>query len=305
MPPLDFDACEQEGTLLKKVIVSTVLLAASAFTSSAWAQIGLPTNAAALTNANRIFVLNVSAQPVRTINVSTSIGNLIGIDYRVADNKLYGVTDTGGVYTIDFRAADGAPRLVSRLTARFDGGNPVVNALRVIGANEQNFGVVNANGGNLNMTAPQTPLAYVAGDRNFGADPSITAGAYSNNFAGATSTIFYMADASAETLVTIADLNATGSSNTAGGKLKTIGPIVDGAGAPVNVLRAGSGLDIHTLATGINIGILVSGGSAYVINLQRIDLNAPVGTLQNVIARRILTTQENFIDVAVITVPIS
>jgi hypothetical protein len=79
---------------------------------------------------------------------------------------------------------------------------------------------------------------------------------------------------------------------------------VDGTGAPVNVTGS-SGLDIHTLATGINIGILVTGGSFYLVNLQRIDLNAPVGTLQNVVARKILATQETLIDVAVITVPVS
>ncbi len=295
---------------MRKVVFSTVLAVTCVFCSSAWAQIGLPTNAAALTNANRILVLNVSAQPVRTIDVSTSIGNLIGIDYRVADNLLYAVTDTGGIYTIDFRAADGAPKLVSKLTARFDGGraslvdfNPVVNALRLIGANDQNFAVVNSNGGNLNMTVPQTTVAYVAGDANFGVDPNITAGAYNNNFAGATKTLFYMADAGSDTFVTIADLTAAGSSNTAGGKLKTIGPVVDGSGAPVNITRS-SGLEIHTLVTGINLGILVSGGSVYLINLQRIDPAAPAGMLQNVVARRILTTQETLIDVAVITVPV-
>jgi hypothetical protein len=297
---------------LKRIIFSAVLTVASLFGSSAWAQTGLPTNIAALTNANRIFVLNVSGQAVRSMNVSTSIGNLIGIDYRVADSKLYGVTDAGGVYTLDFRATDGAPKLVSKLTASFQGGltslvdfNPVVNALRVVGANEQNFGVVNANGGNLNSTATQTTLAYVAGDPNFGGDPSIAAGAYSNNFVGATTTTFYMADAGTETLVTIADRNATGSSNTAGGKLKTIGPIVDGNGAPINVTRSGAGLDIHTFATGVNIGILVTGGSAYLINLQRVDVNAPVGKLQNVVARRILTSQQTLIDVAVISVPVN
>src|SRR5215510_10622863 len=126
-------SAKQEGTFMKRTIFSSVVAVASLWCSSAWAQIGLPTNTAALTNANRIIVLNVSAQPVRTIDVSTSIGNLIGIDYRVADNLLYAVTDTGGIYTIDFRAADGAPKLVSKLTVRFDGGrasladfNPVV-----------------------------------------------------------------------------------------------------------------------------------------------------------------------------------
>jgi hypothetical protein len=297
---------------LRNAIFSAVVAVASLFSSSVWAQTGLPTNVAALTNANRIFVLNVSGKSVRSIDVSTSIGSLIGIDYRVADNKLYGVSDTGGVYTLDFRAADGAPKLVSKLTARFDGGlsslvdfNPVVNALRVVGANEQNFGVVNANGGNLNTTATQTPLAYLAGDPNFGANPGIAAGAYSNNFVGATTTTFYMADAGSETLVTIADRNPTGSSNTAGGKLKTIGPIVGSNGAPINVTRSGSGLDIHTFSTGVNVGILVTGGSVYLINLQRIDLNAPVGKLQNVVARKLLTSQQTLIDVAVITVPVN
>jgi hypothetical protein len=153
------------------------------------------------------------------------------------------------------------------------------------------------------MTVPQATVAYVAGDPNFGVDPNIIAGAYNNNFAGATKTLFYMADAGSDTFVTIADLTATGSSNTAGGKLKTIGPVVDGSGAPVNIMRS-AGFDIQTLVTGINIGVLVSGSSVYLVSLQRIDPAAPVGTLQNVVARRILTTQETLIDVAVITVPV-
>ena len=55
----------------------------------------------------------------------------------------------------------------------------------------------------------------------------------------------------------------------------------------------------------MNIGILVTGGSAYLINLQRVDVNAPVGKLQNVVARRILTSQQTLIDVAVISVPVN
>jgi hypothetical protein len=69
--------------------------------------------------------------------------------------------------------------------------NPVVNALRFIGSNDQNIAVVNANGGNLNQTVQQTRLQYAAGDASAGVDPNITAGAYTNNFAGAIQTTFF------------------------------------------------------------------------------------------------------------------
>lgn len=105
--------------------------------------------------------------------------------------------------------------------------NPAVNALRLIGSNDQNFAVVNANGGNLNQTAVQTALAYAPGDANAGRDPNVTAGAYNNNVPNTPQTIFYMIDYDLDTLVTIAPPLGARGSNTGGGQLRTIGPLTD------------------------------------------------------------------------------
>ncbi len=82
-------------------------------------------------------------------------GNLIGIDFRPADGQLNGLTDRGGLYTIDLSSRYfGASTKVSQVNPRLSGGfgalvdfNPVLNALRITGSNDQNIAVVNgANG---------------------------------------------------------------------------------------------------------------------------------------------------------------
>ena len=214
-------------------------------------------------------------------------GNLIGLDFRVADgvdNRVYGVTDTGKIYLIDLDATPFNATLVSTISPRFAGGyqslmdfNPAVNALRLIGSNDQNFAVVNNNGGNLNRTVPQTALQYVAGDPNAGVDPNITAGAYDTNVAGAPQTTFYMIDYDLDTFVTIADRN------TANGDLQTIGPLVDESGNPINFAPT-AGLDIYTSSAGFNVGFAASGQTLYCIDLDSVSV-PPVGVLQKVVAQ--------------------
>ena len=255
------------------------------------------TNLYALTTDNTIYVLTPgSTRPTRLVRINSINGNLIGIDFRVADGSsasVYGLTDTGNIYLINLAPAQlGAATLISSLNPRFAGGaqslfdfNPVVNALRVIGSNDQNFAVTNVNGGNLNNTVVQTKLAYAAGDVNAGVDPNITAGAYTNNFVGATSTIFYMIDYDLDTLVTIAPpLTATGSSNTGGGQLQTIGPLVDPSGNPINITSL-AGMDIYTDSNGVNSLIAVSGQTIYTIDLSQINPSLPLGKTQNVVAK--------------------
>ena len=110
---------------------------------------------------------------------------LLGIDYRPADGQLYGVTGTG-VFTID--SSSGNAARVNTFSTTFNGGttsgvdfNPAADALRIVGANDQNFGI---GGGGRGATGVQTPLAYAAGDPNFNVNPTITAAAYTNSFAG-------------------------------------------------------------------------------------------------------------------------
>src|SRR5689334_12826979 len=55
----------------------------------------------ALTSDNAIYVLRPGATNyARLGRVETEGGNLIGMDFRVSDGKLYALTDQGNIYTI-------------------------------------------------------------------------------------------------------------------------------------------------------------------------------------------------------------
>jgi Domain of unknown function (DUF4394) len=301
---------------ISAVALGAVLMAAKAGRKTVSAQtaptgITLPTTSVfALNNDNSIFVLKPGTTDfTRLTRVSRIEGNLIGIDFRPADgnaNSIYGLTDTGAVYLINLVGTRiGAATLVSRVNPRFAGGvqslmdfNPVVNALRLIGSNDQNFALVNS-GGNLNVTAVQTAMAYDPADVNKGVDPNIAGGSYTNNFAGAPNTIFYGIDYDLDTFVTISSKNAGGSSNTGGGQLQTIGGIVDAAGAPMN-FNSTSDIDIYTDLAGKDFVVGVSGRRVFTIDLAQINPALPLGTTQRVGAR-VITMNEpggGYIDVA-------
>lgn len=270
-----------------------------------------------LTTDNTIYVLTPGTnRPRKLVKVRKLDGALIGIDFRPAEanaNVVYGLTDTGQIYTISLAAGSlGEATPVSKLSPRFAGGfqalmdfNPVVNAVRVIGSNDQNFAAVNSNG-NLNVTAVQTKLAYDPKDVNAGVDPNITAGGYTNNFAGAANTLFYMIDYDLDTFVTISSISATGSSNTGGGQLQTIGPIVDTTGAPINFASV-AGIDVYTDANRVNTLVAVNGQTLYTIDLAQLTPGLALGTTQKVIAKGVgmipmdgeIRSTDSFIDVAI------
>src|SRR5215475_9801589 len=265
-------------------------------------------NIYALNANNTIFVLTPGATSFSRLGrVTTANGNLIGIDFRVSDGLLYAVTDTGSIYTIGLSSSRlGAATLVSNLTPRFAGGfqslmdfNPVLDAIRLIGSNDQNFAVVNS-GGNLNATTPQTALSYMAGDVNAGVDPNISAGAYTNNYVGATTTLFYAIDYDLDTFVTIQPATPGGSSATGGGKLQTIGRLVTPTGAMINVAPTVD-FDIYSDGNGGNSVVGVSGRTIFTIDLSQINPNLAPGTTQNVVARGITMPDEGggYIDIAV------
>src|SRR5262245_24781966 len=78
-------------------------------------------NIYALTSDNAIYVLTPGAsQYTRLGRVNnTNGGNLIGMDFRPSDKKLYGLTDTGSLYTIDVSNSNLNTTLVSTLNPRF------------------------------------------------------------------------------------------------------------------------------------------------------------------------------------------
>jgi Domain of unknown function (DUF4394) len=288
------------GTL---AVFAVLLIAALSQQSVGNAQTSITTglnlpnrNIYALTSDNAIYLLVPGAsQYTRLGRVSnTDGGNLIGIDFRPADKTptiMYGLTDKGQIYKIDVSTTNLATTLVSTLSQNFAGGfgslmdfNPVVNALRIIGSNDQNFAVVNSTN-NLDTVAVQTTLAYAQGDVNSGKNPEITGGAYSNNFVGATTTLFYMVDHNLDTLVTIAN-KTNGSSATGGGQLQTIGRFRDSAGNLLNMSPT-TDFDIYTNANGVNFLVGQTTRLLFTIDLSQTSIqNATLGNQQRVIVAR-------------------
>src|SRR5262245_9756379 len=286
--------------------------AAAASAASATLQSSLPFTAAIyyIDNANGFFVLAPGTTSFRRVNTISNIGTaqVTNIDFRVADGQLYALADNGRIYTNNLTNAQAT--LISTMNPRFAGGvqslldfNPVVNAIRLQGSNDQNYAVVN-NNGNLNQTAVQTKLAYAAGDRFSGTDPNIVGGAYTNNFVGAANTIFYAFDYFTNNFVTIAPpLTATGSSNTGGGQLQTIGLVFDQRGQQIN-FRATSDMDIVTLQKQVNIGVFYSSNTIYAIFLSQINRGLQVGQSQNLGAAGVTVGGfSNAIDIAVTPLP--
>jgi uncharacterized protein DUF4394 len=273
--------------------IATFVLMGRHTVSAATAQtMSMPVNIFAMTTNGTLYVLTPNSSFFQSLGRPTGIGgdDPISMDFRPADRKLYMLTDRGRLFTVNFNVSPPSATLVSNLSPRFPSGfqslldfNPQVDAIRLIGSNTLNYAVVKDANGILNTTAVQTALTYAAGDVNAGKTPVVPGGAYTNNVANAANTIFYAIDNDLDTLVTIADkVAATGSSNTGGGKLQTIGALTDVNGNPIN-LNPTVDMDIFTdpaTLTNTIVGIDRS-GIAFTINVAQIP-NLPLGTTQPV-----------------------
>src|SRR6476469_3296187 len=175
------------------------------------------TTAYALTPANRIvgFSLSnpgsvISDLPVTGLQAGES---LLGIDYRPANGLLYGVGSSNRLYTVNPMTGEASPvgngQFAVPLTpgaAGFDF-NPTVDRIRFVNEADQNARLNPDNGALVDFDTLaggiqlDGNLAYVAGDRNFGSNPAAAGAAYTNNFAGATSTTLFVIDSNSDVLV--------------------------------------------------------------------------------------------------------
>ena len=135
------------------------------------------------------------AVPVTGITLNQAI---VGMDFRPATGALYALgynsaTNESQLYTIN--VSTGAATVVNAIpTILMLGGNnvgmdfnPVVDKIRVVGANNANYRL-NTDG---TLFFTDLNLNYGAADINFGADPMIGAVAYTNSFAGTLTTALY------------------------------------------------------------------------------------------------------------------
>lgn len=213
-----------------------------------------PRDMIALTDNNMLVFFNsATPQDTDTLNVTGVDGTLLGIDFRPANGKLYALSSSNKVYTID--TGSGQAILASTLSMPFTGRarsgvdfNPFADRLRITGSNGQNFRV-NVDTGDVTM---DKTLNFVAGDTNQKITPSVTASAYTNNVAGTTSTVLYDIDAM---------LNALAIQNPPNdGGLQTIG------GLGIDFAAVG-GFDIFTDSRGLNTAYALSGSDLYTLDL--------------------------------------
>ena len=146
----------------------------------------------AVDGTNNLLIFNpFNIQPVsKAITGLQSGENILGIDMRPANGQLYALGSTSRLYTIN--ASSGVAVVVGTapLAPVLNGTqfgfdfNPTVDRIRIVSNTGQNL-----------RAHPETgAIAAVDGALNPGT-PAVTAAAYTNNFAGATTTSLFVIDA--------------------------------------------------------------------------------------------------------------
>ena len=181
---------------------------------------------------------------------------LIGLDVRPATDQLYALGSQGRLYVVNrttarVRAiADPFSPAPVGSSFGFDF-NPTVDRIRLVSEEDQNLRLNPDTG---TTAAVDTNLAYAAGDASAARNPNVTAAAYTNSVAGATSTVLYGIDTAADALVRQDPPNT--------GTLDTVGALGVDAQDPVAFDIAAD-----------NVGwALFKDPAANLSNLHRIDL---------------------------------
>ena len=140
-----------------------------------------------------------NARTIGTISGLMRGDMLVGIDYRVQDNGLYGVSRSGGVYRIDPGTA--VATRVSTLTVSLEGSsfgvdfNPAADRLRIVSDTGQNLRHNINTGG---VTIVDDPLDYPPATPVNAIGPNavmVTGSAYTNNdLSATTATTLYALD---------------------------------------------------------------------------------------------------------------
>ncbi|WP_026903601.1 DUF4394 domain-containing protein [Pedobacter glucosidilyticus] len=221
--------------------------------------IAIPTEpvAYAVDDTNNLLIFN-PANPNVITKAITGLGNgenIVGIDFRPVNGQLYALSSGSRLYTINLAsgaaAAVGLPPLLPYLSGTSFGFdfNPTVDRIRV----------VSNTGQNLRLNPNDGALAATDGALNPGT-PTVSAAAYTNNFAGATSTVLFDIDVNSDRLFTQIPPND--------GTLVGVG-----TGLGVNV-DAANGFDIGG-TSGVGYAILTSSN---VTKLYLINLNSGTAT---------------------------
>lgn len=206
-----------------------------------------------LTADNKLVKIDTATGVASAPMAIDGANKVVGIDVRPADGKLWGLTETGQLVTIDHMSGKATPgamlsekaALGPRPVVDF---NPVADRLRVIGADGVSLRINVETG----ATTVDKPLNYDASDANTGKKPMVAAGAYTNSMKGAKATELFHVDGATGGLVLQNPPND--------GVLKTRGMV----GIPAS---ADAVMDIDNEAEGKNTAWVIAGNTIYTIDL--------------------------------------
>ena len=235
---------------MPKISAAALMLGASLFASGAQAA-----PAYALTAANMLVAFDTDTRAVsKTFAIKGVDGPLLGIDFRPNDGKLYGVTGSGAIYTIDL--ATGIATKISQLDRKFEHGgralvdfNPQADKLRLIGVNGTSFRVDVDKG----AVTVDGSLKYDPKDTNGAKKATVTMGAYTNAMPKARGTELFNIDTALGILVLQSPPND--------GVLQTRGPTGVKFTAEANI-------DIFLNASEDNVAYVLDRGTLYTIDLK-------------------------------------
>ncbi|MDB5324727.1 MAG: hypothetical protein JWM57_296 [Phycisphaerales bacterium] len=227
-----------------------------------------------LTTDNNLFSFD-SATPGTILTGSFISGlqaneSIVGIDTRpnpaASAGVIFGVGSTGRVYTLN--PTNGAATLVGGpITPQLNGTsfdidfNPTVDRFRIVSDADQNLRVDPNTGAVTNIDGA---IAYSVGTPN----PNIAGIAYTNNLAGATSTVLYAIDAGNDQLNTM---------NANVGTLTPVSSLKDSLGNAIDVSGL-LGFDVSG-GSGVAYVALQQGGNGY---SQFSAINLATGGLTNI-----------------------
>jgi hypothetical protein len=246
--------------------------------------------------------------------------NILGIDFRPATGQLFGLGSTSRLYRIDkttgAATAVGAPFTPALAGTNFGFDfNPTVDRIRIVSDTGQNL-----------RANPNDGTVIVDGALNPGT-PVVTAAAYTNNFAGATTTTLYDIDTTTDRLLiqsnpnagTLTDVGALGvdiqaingfdffsGNNTAYAATNMVGSqilytinLTTGAATSIGIIGTGivplRGIAVDTGApatAGFSVLALTTGNQLIRFNSNR--ANAPIGAAVTITG---LQTGENILGI--------
>jgi Domain of unknown function (DUF4394) len=221
------------------------------------------TNLLALTGNRTLLTIDSSPAVVRQVNVSGLDADLLGIDFRPFDGKLYGLLANGKVVTINPRT--GVATFQVTLPTSLPTGrrysvdfNPAADRMRIVSsggtaavnlAANVDLGTVVVGTGMLPGTpAFPPPVAPATTNPLGGVTPSVIGVAYTNNRAGTKGTLLFDIDDATDALY-IQQPPGAGTLTNVGNQL--------------GISPGQIGFDIRTERSGRNIAFLISGNKLY------------------------------------------